>query len=336
MAQVFLTSVTEDRPGSLDAHRFALRHLRACAGQDRRQQHRVSDDPAGADLILFVEGHGDDAAGEHFEQVRAAALYREHAGKCFLYSGIDRVIPFLPGIYPSIERRWSWPGWTRGGCYLVPPNPFMAERPHAVAKEHLASFFGACGKLPVRHQLMTLSDRPDFLMRNTTAPFVGAIHRGDDLTLAAFKRDYVHTSLASKFVLCPRGMGPSSIRLFESMELGVAPVVIGDDWVEPVGPRWSDFCLRVAERDVALLPALLAAREHEHQERGRRARQAWEEFYAPWSLFHTLVEDCLALSRTRRIPLRGMQLAVHAHLARPCHLRKMVRKVRATLRPAPA
>src|SRR3954451_21195434 len=143
MARVFLTSVAEDRPGALAAHRFAVRHLRACAGQDRHNQHRLTDDPGSADLILFVEGHGEDAAGEHFEQVRAAPLYREYAGKCFLYSGIDRVIPFLPGIYPSIERRWSCPGWTRGGCYLVAPNPFLQDRPPA-DKQHLASFFGAC------------------------------------------------------------------------------------------------------------------------------------------------------------------------------------------------
>jgi hypothetical protein len=335
MARVFLTSVAEDRRGALDLHRFAVRHLRACAGQDRRRQHRLTDDPGSADLILFVEGHGDDAAGEHFEQVRAAPLYREYAGKCFLYSGIDRVIPFLPGIYPSIERRWSWPGWTRGGCYLVPPNPFLADRP-PVGKEHLASFIGACGSLPVRHQVMNLSDRPGFLIRNTTAPFVGAVRRGDDLTLAALKREYIHTSLASKFVLCPRGVGPSSIRLFECMELGVAPVIIADDWVAPVGPRWAEICIRVAERDVPRLPTILAAREPDHERLGRHARQAWEDHYSPWSLFHTLIEDCLALSRTRRIPLRGMQLAVHAHLARPYHLRKMVRKVRATLRAAPA
>src|SRR4051812_30235161 len=103
MAKVFLTSVAEDRPGAPVDHLFALRRLRACAEQDRRRAHQLIDDPRRADVILFVEWHSEEAAGEHFEHVRTAPLYREHAGKCFLYSGIDRVVPFLPGIYPSIE-----------------------------------------------------------------------------------------------------------------------------------------------------------------------------------------------------------------------------------------
>jgi hypothetical protein len=37
------------------------------------------------------------------------------------------------------------------------------------------------------------------------------------------KLRYAELLIASKFVLCPRGNGASSIRLFESMQLGICP-----------------------------------------------------------------------------------------------------------------
>ena len=41
---------------------------------------------------------------------------------------------------------------------------------------------------------------------------------------------------ASKFVLCPRGQGTSSIRLYETLASGRVPVIIADDWVARRGP----------------------------------------------------------------------------------------------------
>ena len=40
----------------------------------------------------------------------------------------------------------------------------------------------------------------------------------------------------SRFVLCPRGKGTSSIRLYEALAYGCVPVIISDDWVAPAGP----------------------------------------------------------------------------------------------------
>ena len=50
-------------------------------------------------------------------------------------------------------------------------------------------------------------------------------------------------------MICPRGWGSSSIRLFEVMEMGRVPVIISDAWVNEA-PKWADFSVRVSEADV--------------------------------------------------------------------------------------
>lgn len=90
--------------------------MRASAAVDRFGVHRLQDDPEAADLIVFVETSG--AAGWYFEVVRRHPLRRAHPERCYLVSSSDRVVPFLPGVFALIERRWYWPAWTRSGGYL--------------------------------------------------------------------------------------------------------------------------------------------------------------------------------------------------------------------------
>jgi len=47
---------------------------------------------------------------------------------------------------------------------------------------------------------------------------------------------YLSSALASKFLLCPRGYGLNSFRLYEAFQLGCVPVVISDENFLP----WSD------------------------------------------------------------------------------------------------
>jgi len=91
---------------------------------------------------------------------------------------------------------------------------------------------------------------------------------------------------ASRFVLCPRGIGTSSIRLYETLEAGRVPVIISDDWVPPAETDWS-FAIQVEERRISSIPGLLQSIENEAEERGEAARQAWMDSYSPKTLFNT-------------------------------------------------
>jgi len=115
MASVHLLSVAaqSDAPW---AYAFDdLNRMRRSATADRFGVHRLTDDPADADVILFVENCDP---GRHYLEVRRHPVYRAHHDRCFLFSRHDFPIPFLPGIYASINRRWHDPERTRSGFYL--------------------------------------------------------------------------------------------------------------------------------------------------------------------------------------------------------------------------
>ena len=85
----------------------------------------------------------------------------------------------------------------------------------------------------------------------------------------------------SKFVLCPRGFGASSIRTFEIMSAGRIPVVISDQWQRSPGIPWNDFCIFVAERDIRRIPKILQELEGDWQKKAKLAQEIYEELFAP-------------------------------------------------------
>ena len=78
-----------------------------------------------------------------------------------------------------------------------------------------------------------------------------------------------------------RGAGTSSIRLFEMLEAGIAPVIISDDWIPPHGPRWDEFALRMPERDVGRVYEIVKSHEGEFGERGARRPDELTKVFAP-------------------------------------------------------
>ncbi|SDW04535.1 Exostosin family protein [Thiocapsa roseopersicina] len=103
-------------------------------------------------------------------------------------------------------------------------------------------------------------------------------------------------------MLCPRGFGSSSFRLFEAMKTGRAPVILADDWIPPVGPEWDRFAIIVPESDVTSLPQLLEAREAESVNMGELARDAWETWFGKSVVFQSTVDWILDLQRDRLLP----------------------------------
>jgi hypothetical protein len=334
MATVFVRSVTDDEPGRWSAQdRAPALLLRQSAALDASGPHQIATDPATADLVLFAENHEDtSASGLYLERVRADRVYREYSRKAFLCSGLDRVVPFLPGVYPSVPARLHRPWWTAGGMYLAEPNPWLQEIHAAVSpRRYAASFLGSAQGRPVRIKLLTLADQPEYVVEDTHEAFVGAIKRGESHTVLALKRRYLEIAAQSDFVLCPRGIGPSSIRLFEVMELGVAPVIIADDWVEPPGVAWNQCSLRVAERDVPRLPEIVRQHRDRAEAMGRAAREAWLRQFAPGSRFRAIADACLDIARHPEFSRARGRMLAWQELARRPHPQRLARRWKNTL-----
>jgi hypothetical protein len=138
-----------------------------------------------------------------------------------------------------------------------------------------------------------------------------------------FTAQHAEAILDSQFVLCPAGCGPSSYRLFESMEMGRVPVILSDDWVPPPGPRWDEFSVRVPERFVGEISSILSMFSDRHEVMGRQARLAWEQWFAKPVCFHRLIELCADIQAT---PLHACSaLRAWGTLLRPPHLRNWMR-----------
>lgn len=112
-----------------------------------------------------------------------------------------------------------------------------------------------------------------------------------------FHRRYIEDLLDSLFVLCPRGVGPTSMRLFEAMELGRAPVIIGDSWLPVAHLPWNEFAIFVPEKDVGHIPALLEAKRHKGTAMGHKARIVWEEHFSPERVCGELIASAADLLR---------------------------------------
>lgn len=295
MATVFATSATN----SDDEHgRLELKFLLDSAERDRVGTHSLSDIPDGADIIIFVER--EKAAGAQLEKVCAHPLYKRYPNKCYVVNPRYKGVPVLPGIYASIRESWYDPSRIRSSHYLeVREDEYFRDKGSIPDDAYLYSFRGKLGTAPIRQRLAELS-HPCGTVQDTTDQGVTSMMKmkAREKKLQSYKQNYARLIANSKFVLCPRGTGPSSLRLFETLLMGRVPVIISDEWVPPEGPDWDAFSIRVEESRIGAIPALLEQHEEYAEEMGRRARQVWDTWFAPSITFHRIVEWCRAIRHT--------------------------------------
>jgi len=318
MARVFLLSATPaDDRSELNLTR--LRDLQRCAAVDRFKVHSVTSDPAAADLIVFAEFYG---AGWYLGRVRRHPLVNKYRDKSFVFCTNPFVIPFLPGVYAGVEKRWS-SSRTRGGFYLEQGgNEFTTYTPPAADLPYLFSFMGSIKTARVRRDLATLV-HPRSFFQDTAEDFDRVLHgKMDRRERMDYHRRFAELIKGSKFVLCPRGLSATSVRLYETMRMGRVPVILSDGWVPPPGPRWDKFVVRIAERNFARIPRILERWELASVEMGELARQEWEEWFSDEVLFHRVVELCLDIRNSRSIPESVGRWIPHLQWLRPYHVRR--------------
>ena len=324
MASVHLLSASGSgsQPDAIGSH--DLGHMQAAAAADRFGVHHVVADPAAADLILFVETHY--AAGHYFQGVRNHPVYREFKSKSYLFSSADKVIPFLPGVFASIESRWYRAPWTRSGHYVDVKERDALRYEQPPAPSHLFSFVGASDNHPLRERVLGLA-HPGALLIDASAESAAVERRERSPELQAeWREGFARSIRESAFVLCPRGGGTSTRRIFETMMLGRVPVIVSDQWVAPAGPAWPSFSLRVPERRAESIPALLEARAGEAEAMGARARAEWLEWFSEAASFHRTVGWCLDLARFERRRRGVRRYRPHLQLLRPYHAARAAAK----------
>jgi len=271
MAKILVTSTAVNTPSMPYALSDYRRVLRA-AECDAVGAHSLVSDPDDADFLLFVGGRGQF----HFDVLRSP-LYRAAPQKCFVLDGQDETLPGLPGIYMTLPKHaLACSAYCYGFYIRVAENQVLREAAPFDECRHLYSFVGKVTNAPrVRGALLQLpADRA--LLRDSSSG-----QRDQDAS-------YADVLAHSKFVLCPRGLGASSWRVFEAMRTGRSPVIISDDWRPPPGPRWDEFAVVVPENQIDSIPQRLEALESSAESMGRRAYEEWQRHFALDTAFHWL------------------------------------------------
>ncbi|QXV64847.1 exostosin family protein [Mucilaginibacter sp. 21P] len=278
---VFITSAyTDDEP---------ISSIFKYAALDKLKKYKVVKNADIADIILFVE-NSRHVADRFYKKLKQHHLVKKYPQKVFMYNPHDKPWLVLPGLYASMPKRFFNKNFIAASPYIENINPYIKHE-LGIAPKYLFTFVGSSNS-PPRRKILRLQHPRGILQASLKNMFGDKDHRRD-------KIDYAELIGQSKFVLCPRGAGTSSFRIFETMQAGRVPVIISDDWVAPQGPVWKDFALFVAERDVFNIPLILEKAEHEWEERAALSRQAWENFFAPEIIFTYLLESIFRLPKTQ-------------------------------------
>jgi hypothetical protein len=207
------------------------------------ESHRVAttsrcslhDDPSTADLIIYTDPPHD--------LFPLTLIYDPHywryACKSFVYSDSDDPMPVIPGVYCSMLMADFDPDWHAGGSYIGPGiADWMSPLPWSPEPRYLFSFVGSCETHPIRQTIRSLFQPAGLVLSPTRASVEAAFRSGNSTASEELRQNLVRVAGRSDFVLCPRGAGASSMRLFEVMGMGRAPVIISDAWVlhrDPTG-----------------------------------------------------------------------------------------------------
>ena len=281
-----------ERPGSLRevqgrsvgvyvAHTLDWLHERLTIGQ-RAPGVEVRDDPDEADIVLFPIPEWTDARPRD----SLPALWRRAVDRLFVLSFNDRPVPWGPGVYASLPAGRYAGGPFRGGHYFVHHHEggLTLAAMSLASADLLWTFVGSRATCPgVRGAVLALQDDRGFACDTTDWHqrirwSWETTHRAEGAAAFDCYRDSIERSL---FVVCPRGVGNGSMRVFEAMESGRCPVVISDDWMPPPFVDWEACSIRIAEDEVRRLPQILREREPEAAALGAQARAAWEQWFAP-------------------------------------------------------
>lgn len=235
-----------------------------------------SDDPLTADLVIF----GTD----EIRYIDNSALFRAHQSKSICITESDIPSYRLPGLYAANKKGLLTLSRTKTINYLVSAQANANEEIAKVAglkfdKKYLYSFMGKANSWPRKRLFRYVHSSSDTVIE-TTHSYHHWTNDAHESSKDNHRRRYAEVMASSKFALCPRGCGISSYRLFESMSLGVCPVIISDNW-RPIEEIDWNFALFVPERKISQIDQVMRSHADEWEERGAAALAAYSEFLHP-------------------------------------------------------
>jgi hypothetical protein len=134
----------------------------------------------------------------------------------------------------------------------------------------------------------------------------GALRRGrvDAARMQRVRAEYVQNIVESDYILCARGAGNFSYRLYETLSCGRIPVFVDTDAVLPLDfvADWRAHCVWVDESELESIGDRVAD-FHRHLDddefvgRQHACRRFWQEYVAPEGFFEHFHEHVARIGR---------------------------------------
>jgi hypothetical protein len=277
-----------DAPGRADLRRQWEAFIAAVA--EAGPPGAVVFSPAQADVVIH-------AATEQFDDASLAQLMRPLSDADVRRIGWDwgdSPTGRYSGFYCSLESRLFDPRRHRTTCYPVAFNQLIEAFDQSDAVYDFGFMGGLTASVRVRlfEVLGPRQAQDNAFLKQQGADWATAfVGRETEV-----KRAYVDFLRQTKFVLCPRGYGAGSARLFETMKAGRAPVIISDAYVLPGGVDWDGCSIRVGEQEIETIPQRVAERMADWPAMARAARKAWEDNFSEAAIVGRLRQDIEEIS----------------------------------------
>jgi hypothetical protein len=290
-------------------------------------RHHVVDDPSAADVVLFTECHqlGSDWK---LTAIRDSWIARSFPHRVMVYDQRDRPWLAFPGAYVSMPSSSFETEFQVAAGYVPVPGSAALR---VAGRDLLVSFVGAATH-PVRHRIFATSHPRALFEEALPVMFVG-----EETPEHRSRRTHFRETIArSSFVLCPRGHGTTTFRLFEVMAAARVPVVISDEWVPTAGPAWDRFSLQWPEnRSIDELLQMLEGHESDATEMGLLAAEAFHSHFASDVVFDRVMDglaEMVSRDGLRRFPTRGRRNRAYWRLVAAENLGRRVDRLRAARR----
>ena len=282
-----------------------------------RALHRIAQS-RGLPFILLFSGdrsHEDAPFADAF--VLREAMYASRRGpQDFCMPGFSEDLAMqidagLPGAREDgIVLREKSEVPTVGFCGLVPSPKlgdlaadavFLAEMARRFRRVEPTPHYGERLRRKALHVLGASRDVDhNFIIREESVFFGRGPH--DRVQMRA---EYIQNMVDSDYVLCCRGSGNYSFRLYETLSMGRIPIIIDTDNVYPCAESidWTDLGVFCRARDIPDLPALVRQHYDRHGDAEFKAlqvrnRRIWRDRITPYGFFATFAETFAALTRT--------------------------------------
>jgi len=237
---------------------------------------------------------------------------------------LDNAIVFRTSLYRSPKKynEFAMPAWSEdfverylGNCVSLRPKrlkPVVGfcgypgrQKKQSISRKIKQRIKGAVKGIPFSNtgpivrarSLQHLSESPlvetNFVIRDR---FMGGASLPDGTpnfpAMQELRQEYVHDMMNSDYILCARGGGNFSYRLYETLCCGRIPVFIDTNCVLPYESEinWHDYCVWIDEKQIDSIGKRVADFHNRltveaFTELQQKCRMLWEDWLSPEGFF---------------------------------------------------